>query len=217
MKLVIAGQSHILIPIQAFRAQHGLPETFGLVFFDAKDTEGLASMQLAGESLNKLEQALLQSIPAQYDLMSLLTICDQLTATFHNELIRINDRIGLREPEVDYAVAGFGDVLRRWCYQTIQHQISRATHADFKPIYAQWLADSVRIATHIFYYDHKGQSWQIQVVNHAYGRVGLKINTGLSVQYVLDTVHACPAEGYMFRLMQAITAQLAKHSAQSSA
>jgi hypothetical protein len=41
----------------------------------------------------------------------------------------------------------------------------------------------------------------VQVLNHAYGRTGLKVDTGEKIYYLVDSIYTCPAEGYMAVLL----------------
>jgi hypothetical protein len=211
MELIIAGKRQPFMPIKAFRERHGLQDDFSVAYFEAKDTRGMARINDAGEAMNWLEQRLLDAIPAQSNVVSLLMVCDALENAFREALESINDQVGLRAPEVDYAVAGFADVLRRWCYDAIRSHVNSQTIVNFSLIYGDWLTDSIRIASRIFDYVHQGQHWQIQIVNHAYGRVGLLVTIGPERHYVADAIHACPAEGFMYRLLQAITDALSVH------
>ncbi|MCI0709329.1 MAG: hypothetical protein L0154_04120 [Chloroflexi bacterium] len=209
MHLTTDGESHEFINVKAYRQQHGLPETFSVALFEPKDFTGLAAIDKAGAEMNELRQAILDTVPEKLTIANVLATADTLQELFRNGLYGINERIGLKVVEVEYAVAGFGDVLRNWVYALIRAQSARVEPPDFQQVYHDWLNSSARLSQRVHDYDHRQQQWQVQIVNNAYGRVGLRVQRGDMVDYVDDGVYACPAEGYMTVLLAEIAARFA--------
>jgi len=177
------------IELKAFRQQHALPDSFGVALFEPKDYTDLGSIQSvqAGAALHTLRQNLLAQKTRSIDA---------LTAFFAAELERINPAIGLREEEIGFAAAGFGDVLRAVFYARV-----RPSPPPFAEIYRAWLLGTISVASTTHPYPHQGQSWGVQVVSHAYGRVGLLVHLPTHTAYVMDASLACPADGFMFALL----------------
>jgi len=204
MKLIIGGIERTFIPLKVFRQQAGLPESFGVGYFEPKDFGGLAAIDHAGTDLNMLRQTILDAFPASLTLAELIPFFDRLQVLFDNLLRSINARVGLKPQEIEFAVAGFGDVNQMLTYALIRSRRANLSLPDFEMLYQEWLSDSVRVSARVHDYPHQGQQWQIQIINHVYGRVGLIVNTGANVHYVHDTRLACPAEGYMMMMLAEI-------------
>jgi hypothetical protein len=206
MRLIIDNAERELIPIKDFRQAHALPESFSVALFEPKDFSGLAALDHAGQEMNQLRQGVLDLLPTTIPKYDLLELAEGLQAAFRAGLYAINGQIGLKIEEVEFAVAGFGDMLRNWVYALF------ARRADFKAIYYQWLNDSIRVSQNLHEYSHQGQLWRVNILNHAYGRMGLKLQIGEDVYYLADSVYSCPAEGYMLGLLgeicEAIKARL---------
>lgn len=205
MQLRIGEDLQMFVPIKAYRALHNLPADFGVAQFEAKDYAGLGRIDDAGPQLHDLRRGLLAAVPQQLALADLLTFFDGLQAQFRSGLYGINAAVGLRPEEIEFAVAGFGDVNRALVYALFRARSSGAT-PDFRAVYAGWLNDSVRLSQTAHDYAHAGQTWRVQVVNHAYGRVGLVVRRPQATDYVQDGVYTCPAEGYMAALLAEIAA-----------
>jgi hypothetical protein len=210
MRLTVAGQLRDFIPIKTFREVHHLPQTFGVALFELKDFSGLAAVDKGGAEMNELRQGMLQTLPQSFSLVDALTVADTLQAVFRNGLYGINEVIGLQVVEVEYAVAGFGDVLQNWMYALIRSHTAKSGPPQFQQIYGEWLNGSTRLSQQVHDYDHKGDIWHINIINNAYGRVGLRVKRGETFDYVQDGIYACPAEGYMASLLDDITRELSK-------
>lgn len=210
MQLTINGSPRIFIPINQFRAQYALPDIFGVRFFEPKDYTGLAALDQAGEALNGLRSQMIALLPAQLKMPDLMPVLDHLQDGFDAALRAINPQVGLREPEIGFAVAGLGDMLQTWGYALIRAQVAKTTPPDFQQVYAEWLQQSVRVSSTQYDYTHENTVWQIQIVNHVYGRVGLVVRTDEATLYVQDMREACPAEGFMLLLLRDITDTLLK-------
>jgi hypothetical protein len=206
MRLHIDNLERDLIPIKDFRQAHALPESFSVALFEPKDFAGLAAIDKAGQEMNSLRQGLLDMLPASLTKMDLLSVSDGQREAFRAGLYSINEKIGLKPEEVEFAVSGFGDVLQNWAYALIRGK------AEFKTLYYHWLNESIRVSQNLHEYSHQGQLWRVNILNHAYGRMGLKLQIGEDVYYLADSIYSCPAEGYMLGLLgeicEAIKARL---------
>lgn len=210
LTLIIHGVAHAFIPIWAARSTLDLPDEFGVALFEPKDYTGLGSIDGAGEALRELREAVLAAAHDEADSPPLIG-CEALTHIFEQELRHINPAIGLREPEIGFAVSGFGDVLRAWMYARIQAAALKTDPPLFTAVYGRWLNDSVRVSTTVHRYTYKRQSWNVQIVTHAYGRFGLIMEEDAGrdtddtdaerVVCIYDPGLACPAEGFMMRLL----------------
>lgn len=202
MKLRIDDKERDFIPIKDFRTEHQLPPEFSVALFEPKDYAGLGRIDMASKELNSLREHVLGLIPASISLSDLMQFIDHIQFQFQTDLFGINEAVGLKDVEVEFAVAGFGDVLRTMMYGIIPAKVSKQAMTPFEGIYYVWLNDSVRISSQIHEYAHQDKLWKIQVINHVYGRIGLQIHIGTSDSFVYDGVYACPAEGFMFTLLK---------------
>lgn len=205
MKLKISGNDQTLIPIKEFRETHTLPDSFSVGFFEPKDFEGLGSLDNAGAEMNQLRHNILDLTPKSIDVPHLTRFIDHLQLQFQMDLFNINDAVSLKDAEVEFAVAGFGDVLRTMMYKMIPAKANKQDMPSFESIYYAWLNDSVRVSSQQHEYTHNDQVWRIQVINHVYGRIGLQVQTVDDISYVADGVYECPAEGFMFTLLKDLT------------
>lgn len=210
MKLIIDDVEHDLIPIKRLREQYNLPDSFGIAQFEPKNYVGLGSLDKAGSELNELREHILQAIPDQLTNQDLMQFIDHLQLQFQTDLFNINAAIALKDVEVEFAVAGFGDVLRRTMYQMIPATVNKQDMPSFDNIYYGWLNDSVRVSSQTHEMQHQGETWCIQIINHVYGRIGLKIAMADELIFVEDTIYACPAEGYMANLLRDVSAKIWK-------
>ena len=208
MKLRIQDVDHQFIPIRDFRETHDLPDTFSIAQFEPKSYEGLGSLDKAGVAMNELREHVLQLIPAKIAFPELLRFIDHIQLQFQTDLFNINDTISLKDVEVEFAVAGFGDVLRAIMYAMIPAKASQAYMPSFDSMYNGWINDSVRVSQQIHAYQHKEAIWTIQVVNHVYGRAGLQITIDDEVFYVEDGMYLCPAEGFMYSLLKDVSVKI---------
>lgn len=207
--LTINNQTYPLIPIKDFRAAHDLPPEFGAALFEPKDYTGLGRIDRAGAELNAVRQSVLafmQSVTPPSDPAGWLEIMRAARDLFQRELIRINDHVGLRQPEIEFAVSGFGDVGEAVVWALLRAKATRTPVPPFAAVYGEWLANSVRLSQAVHTYSHRGEHWEVQMVNNAYGRVGMYIRAGDAVYCVADSSLACPAEGFMRALLDEVAA-----------
>lgn len=208
VELLVAGIPQTFIPIKIFRQSYQLSESFGVHYFEPKDYIGLAAMENAGPEMNTLRRVILAAIPEKLTVHDLLPLFDDLQRLFDETLASINGQVGLKPEEMAFAVAGFGDVNQALTYALIRARRAQTPLPSFQTIYETWLNHSVRISSTVHDYQHRGQTWHVQVVNHVYGRVGLRVDTGAEIYYVHDSHLACPAEGFMATLLAEIAARV---------
>jgi len=213
MRLMINGRPHDFIPIQIFRARWNLPDDFGVAHFEPKDWQGLGALTGSGEALARMRQGVIEAVPPVIRLFELLAQVEASAQLFRRELEAANVQIGLRQVEVDFAAAGFQDVMQSIAYHLIQlAQTYRADLAqlhnrfDFAAIYQAWLEASTRISatTHRYPPEDNGRQFEVRLVYNAYGRIGLAVGVANEAYYVADTSLACPAANYMADLCQAV-------------
>lgn len=205
MQFSLDGTLYTFSPIKDFRAANHLPPEFGIAQFQPKDYAGLGRIDRAGAQLNQVRAAVLGAIPERISINNLLNIVDDLTRLFENQLWEINSQVGLRDAEIGFAVAGFSDVCQAWVYALMRAQASKAAPPDFPTIYRDWLNSTVRVFSEVYSYP---PNWQIQIVAHAYGRMGLLIHQDETTQAVYDPALACPAEGFMSTLLAEVCERL---------
>lgn len=205
MKFTIEGKERSFIPLKQFRETHHLPESFGVPYFEPKDFTGLAAIDRAGQELNHLKKTILNTIPVQLNYHSLMPFYDHLQRRFEELMYQINHAVGLKPEEVEFAVSGFGDMNQIFAYALIHAYHTHQAAPDFKTLYQGWVSDSIRVNTENHAYSHEGQLWQIRVISHIYGRIGLQVQTASGTDYVQDTRLACPAEGYMLNLLEEVS------------
>lgn len=207
MPLIIDGQPRDLIDIRAFRERYNLPSEFGAALFEPKNYEGLGRIDQGGEALNALRATVLDAIPSTLPFAELMDFMPRLGNLFRVKLYEVNEAVGLRPVEIDFAAAGFEDVGQALLYALVRTR-SAKTSVDFERIYADWLDGTVRVTQTAHVYTHQGSDWQVRTLNTAYGRIGLVVETPDETHYVRDVTLACPAEGFMYSLLRAAAAKI---------
>jgi hypothetical protein len=208
MQLLMDGELRTFTPIKTFRAAHDLPDTFRVAHFEPKDYTGLGRIDRAGAELNAVRQAVLSSLPASLSPQAWLAYVPTLRDLFAARLYEINPQVGLKDVEVEFAVAGFSDVCEAVAWAMLRAGATHTAVPPFEQIYADWLNSTVRVSQAVHVYLHNGAAWRVQIVNNAYGRIGLIVHTGESAHYVIDSALACPAEGYMLALLGEVAARM---------
>lgn len=208
MQLFIEGALRTLTPIQAFRTAHKLPNAFGVPFFEPKDFSGLGRLDDSADTLHTLRERLLEEVVPNLPPLEWLALFERLAQCFESELRAANALIGLRESEIGFAVSGFSDVLNTYAYAAMRAAVEKTPPPDFQVVYQQWYTDSVRVSSQQHTYVHGAAVWQVQIINAAYGRIGLVVQTDQARHYVQDASYACPAEGFISRLLSATVVKL---------
>lgn len=207
MQLTLHGVLHNFTTLAAFRAQWQLPDDFNLARFSPKDWTGLGSLDHGGPALAHLRQVMVSAVPSAIPLHRLRDQVLALSGLFFGQLQLANVDIGLREVEVDFAAAGFQDVLDATAMHLIQlsHTYPRdlaqiQSRFAFEAVYQNWLDASARVFEQEHHYSQTGVDFTVRVVHNPYGRVGLEVQVKDETVYVADPVLACPAAGYMHDL-----------------
>jgi hypothetical protein len=208
MRLIIDSLPRQLMPIKDFRTAHDLPSEFGVALFEPKDYTGLGRIDRAGAELNTVRVALLDALPAHLPARDWLAFLPGYARLFEDKLYAINSQVGLKDVEIEFAVAGLSDVLHQVAYALLRSDTQLPTKEFFHTIYSQWLDNSVKVFTQAYPYDHAGQRWHIQLIAHAYGRAGMVVYTREDTYYVYDPALGCPAEGFMSALLAEIVARM---------
>jgi hypothetical protein len=208
MRLTIDGSPRQLIPIKDFRAAHNLPPEFGVAWFEPKDYEGLGRIDRAGIELNTVRAAMLDALPATIPARHWLTFLPDYAHLFESQLYAINAQVGLKDVEIEFAVAGLSDVCQALAYALVRGRVNEPTNDFFHAVYNQWLDNSLKVFTQTYSYAHTAESWQIQIFAHAYGRAGLVVHRSAATDYVYDPALGCPAEGFMTALLGEIAARM---------
>jgi hypothetical protein len=211
MRLNIDGHEQDFIDLQSFQTQHGLDADFGVSIFEPKDLTGLGHIDGAGAEMIALYNNTLHHLPDGLPLMAWLDYIPTLQAHFCDELEAVNASIGLRQPEIEFAVSGLGDVCRALVYGVIYAHAQKHPLPKFDDLYRDWLYSTVRVAGMTHRYQHHDQVWKVYVISHAYGRVGLRIEINDQPHYVIDNRLACPAERFMERLLGKIADHIMAH------
>lgn len=161
----------------------------------------------AADALLSVREAVLQAVsgsPSSWMGLSL-----DLQLRFSTALRQNNEAVGLSPSEIDYAVVGVGQVCQLYIHALIAARMSGSPLPDFRGVYADWLNSTVLISRIIFPYQHHGRWWSVRVVKHAYGLVGLIVDTGAETYHVCDTRLICPAQGFMTTLLHEVAARIA--------
>jgi hypothetical protein len=211
VQFTIEGIRYDLIPIKAFRAVHQLPATFNIGLFDSKDYTGLGRIDEAGAALNQLRTTVMAALPERLLPLNWLSVLPEITRLFETQLYQINDQVGLRDVEIEFAVAGFNDALQAYAYAFVYSITTRTPAPNFHSVYTEWLNGTIKIFSQEHSYLLDGESCTIQVIAHAYGRIGLFIQADKSYA-VYDPMLACPAEGFMTTLLTDVAAHMRRAS-----
>lgn len=205
MQLLIDGQMRTFAPIQQFRGQHNLPHSFGLATF-AGAGGGLHHITHLQAELQVIRIALLDALPDQLPTAHWPGYLPELVTLFQNKLDEVNPQIGMGDDLIDLTVAGFEALCRQFVLALAQ--AGPHNPPGFAALYTDWLSASVRIDPNTHSYIHQGAVWAVQIISHAYGRVGLIIWTEAATYYVHDPVLACPAESFMQLLFEEVTGRI---------
>jgi hypothetical protein len=208
IQLPIDGVLRDFVDVQTYRKLHHLPNSFGVNTFEPKSYDGLGSIAHAGDVLRTMKDHFLSEMPDFASPQKWLLLQDQEQARFRSLLVETNTQVGLREPEIDFAVAGFVNVYSQWVYVLFHAKATHTPPKSFDEIYHAWLHESVRVASQIYHYKHSVDVWQVKIISHVYGRIGLQIQRGDIVEHVYDHNLACPAEHFMRSFMSDVAAHI---------
>jgi hypothetical protein len=208
MLLTIDNQPREFVSLRTFREAHGLPAAFGMTLFKSKNYEGLGRIDGSGTELQAVRDAMLDAMPQTQPKEGWFGLTMALQLLFRRKLIEVNEQIGLKHSEIDYAVNGLGEVCQAIIYGAISAILKGQPPPAFEDVYNRWLSSTVLLSRVLYRYPHRGEVWQIQPVQNAYGRVGMVVHTPSATHYVHDTRLSCPAEGFMVSLLHEMAARL---------
>lgn len=208
IQLPVNGNLEVFVDAKSYRDEHNLSADFGVNTFEDKNYVGLGSISQAGDVLRAMKDRFLDGMPTHSNPQQWLLMQDQEQSRFYALLMEMNSQVGLRESEIDFAVAGFVNVYSQWVYALIHAAATRNTPKPFSEIYRGWLNESVRVASQTHAYQHGGETWHVRIVSHVYGRIGLQIQRGDIIEFVYDHSLACPAERFMEGLMTDVAAHI---------
>ncbi len=217
-QLKLHHQSYPLTTLPVFRKEWGLPDEFSVAYFEPKDTAGLGSLEGASSALALVKQRVLQSVPAKTRVADVMTYAEGLSRIFEPELTAVNTQIGLKPVEIEFAVAGFEDVLRSVAYKLIELQYTHRQNPqqieadfDFATIYQDWLDDSTRLGGLVHNYEASPPQFEVQIIYNVYGRIGLAVTVNEEIYYVYDPTLSCPASNFMLNFSEAAAMALCRH------
>jgi hypothetical protein len=172
-----------------------------------KDYSGLGNIGGARAALQAVREAVLEAVPRQQPSQGWLASTLTLQIEFRRELYGVNDRIGLKPSEVDFAVMGFGEVCQAFVYALLHAQMNQQSPPAFSEVYLNWLNSTVAVSRAAYFHRHQERPWRIQLVRTAYGRCGLIVHSSGETHYVYDPAHNCPAEHFMMSLLSDVAAR----------
>jgi hypothetical protein len=206
-EFIIRGQARQFIAIAEFRENYQLEDNFALELFQPKDYQELGSIEGAGSDLAAFYETILAAIPSHTPGSGWMAFLMELQILFRHQLYAINAHIGLKASEVDYAALNFGVICQEFISSLINKRMRDQTDACFDEVYKTWLNRTIEMSLRYFYLYHD-ELWHIELVRHAYGRMGLIIKTHADTHYVYDASLACPAEKFMEQLSRAIAEKI---------
>jgi hypothetical protein len=208
MWFTVHGQPRSFTPITIYRAEHQLPDTFGVALFQPKDYSALGSMEHSGKALQMLQTMMLDAIPNGTPSSGWTAFVVQLQMHFRTQLIQANTAIGLRPSEISYAVIGFNDVCQQVIHALLSARMRNMPPPTFDTVYTRWLNSTLAVSQNYFDTTHGGESWRVHLVRHIYGRMGLVVHRPQDTDYVYDPAISCPAEAYMGSLLRRVAERL---------
>jgi len=211
MPIQLDGERHDVIPIRVFRAAHDLPPDFGVAYFQPKSYAGLGNIDGAGAALTTLRDTVLTWAHEKLRVPKLSVIPD-LYSVFARALTAINDQVGLKDVEIEFAAAGFSDMIGAFMFALVRASVSDDLPPDFVSVYQAWLDTTTHTASPVIEYVHGADTWGVQVIADAYGRVGLIVALEEATVVVQDSALACPAAGFMAGLMREVCAEIGQNS-----
>jgi hypothetical protein len=85
MQLKINNQLQIFSPVHQFRERWDLPENFNITLFEAKEWQGLGSLEGAGPTLAIVRQRITAAMPDRLDPSNLTIMAEELTRLFRGK------------------------------------------------------------------------------------------------------------------------------------
>ncbi len=188
--------------LAAFRAAQGLPEDFGMAFFEP---EGLVYHGVWREVavLERVRERLSTAVPHRLTLAQLPQMPQTLAQLFQNELIIQGSDFALMLDDVQQVATDLQNFLEPAAYKLVElyYQQGHAPTAvgklfDMGAIYQAVLDSTVQLDTAVSY-QHHHESWDIHLIYTIYGPIGLQIQTPTTRYYLQDRTRAFPALDFL--------------------
>jgi hypothetical protein len=80
-------------------------------------------------------------------------------------------------------------------------------------VYQTWLDASVRVSSDVHTYQHAEHTFDVRIVNHIYGRVGLEVRVDSKTFFITDKSLACPGENFIEELCREVTGKICERLA----
>jgi hypothetical protein len=189
------------VPLAAFQAAHGLDERFSLSAIAPKDFAGLGStggLTFADfwQPICELQRAQPAPLAGEAELRR---AAQSAIEAFETTLNRLNTRSQLTPEQVEFAVAGFADLL----WQCIYALLSARRPVDLDACVADAVAASLRRSSAYQTITANGGEWRVCTVSTLFGRIGILVEHGMQRWLVADNAYTCPMAQVMTRLVVA--------------
>lgn len=214
MLLIIDGQPRLFVPIRQFRRLNRLPDEFGIPLFRWKEQVAISGFAHMQDKLHEIRVAVLRTLFQGKGNLSWLSFALKLELVLRKRLLELTSDSELSRLEAEFTAACFGDLCATYVYSCLRARAGERSIPYFQSVYLDWLSETVRISQLVHCYVHDGALWRIQVVTHAFGRVGLIVDTAEDIHYVEDNEEASPAARFLVSLLVEVAAQMGQGIAQ---
>jgi hypothetical protein len=180
------------VALKGFQSEYQLPPTFGIVGLFPKDFSGLGTLQpTTAQDLHTLMQPHEQALTRE--------IVERLIERFHHALQQVNEQVRLSVEQVEFAEAGFADMLWHVFY-------ARTTRPDAPThtLLHEFIEASLHLSSEDIAYEHGGETWRVCTVSSVFGRIGLRVTMPTQTVYVRDERYLCPMEEGMLELVDGL-------------
>jgi hypothetical protein len=199
-----AGGFHPLQPLAAFCQTHGLPDGFGVMFFEPEGALGYHPVWQKTALLQEVAQVLHTAVPRHIPLAQLTELPGTLAYMLQNEVVTRGAEAGLLRDDVEQVATDLQNILEPAAYKLVelyyQHgedNTAVAEHFDMLAIYQEVLDSTLFLGTRAHSYPHAGQTWIIHVIYSVYGAIGLQLQTAAETHYLEDRTLAFPALDFL--------------------
>jgi hypothetical protein len=200
-----AGGFHPLQPLAAFCQTHGLPDGFGVMFFEPEGALGYHPVWQKTALLQEVAQVLHTAVPRHIPLAQLTELPSTLAYIFQNELVTRGADMALLRDDVEQVATDLQNILEPAAYKLVelfyQHgEVNTAVvpYFDMTAIYQELFDSTIFLGTRTHGYPHNRQTWLIHLIHSlAYGPIGLQVETESETYYLEDRTLAFPALDFL--------------------
>lgn len=198
LTITLNGELKRLASLADFRAEHQLPDVFGVAFFEPEGIEyhpiwsRQAVLQAVGEVLHT-------AVPHTIPLAQLNQLPQMLALIFQNEIITRGTDGDLLRDDVEQVATDLQNILEPAAYKLIelyyqngQDKTAVAEKFDMPAIYQEVLDSTVQLSYKAEGYPARPE-WEIDVIYSVYGPIGLQVNTAVDTHALEDRTLAFPA------------------------